>query len=697
MFARRWRRFVAVFAAAAVLTAGLVVATPTQDADAAAISGFRPGNIISDAVFFNNSTMSVQQIQEFLDSKVPTCRTGYVCLKDYKVDSWTRPADPMCGAYDGAVQETAATIIWRVGQACGINPQVLLVLLQKEQSLVQDTWPTARQYRSATGYGCPDTAACDEQFYGFYNQVFRAAWAFKRYSMPPGTGPGTEWNTVYSQYRPGATANVLYNPSYSCGSAPVFIENQATASLYFYTPYQPNAAALAAGYGRGDACSAYGNRNFYLYFEDWFGTARFPVLGALRDYYLAAGGRFGWLGEPTGVETAANGGWSQVFEGGSLHVQPGQAVIAVRAQLAKEYGRVGYQSGQLGWPVGAEKAAVNGGTVQEFQAGAIYNDGVGAFAEYGPMGAYYRSLGAFRSALGWPVGRMVAGADGSVTQGFQGGTVKVGADGAVLTPAKLEQRSGTSFVDVNGDGLTDMFGRRADGVLVFYGGTAGGALTAGKAVGSGWNMHSWIGSLGDGNADGIPDLWGREARTGALWFYPLDRNGVAQGRTSVGTGWNILDAIVGVGDVTQDGVPDLYGREVGSGALYVYVGDGTGGFTSRTRVNEGWDTLNAIVPVGDVSGDGMADLIGRSITNGDLLLYTTGANGAILSGERINLGWAGFDILLGGALPGTSSRGLIARDPVRGGGTLRRYEVTGTTVAPGVDFNVGWNVFGTLF
>ncbi len=52
----------------------------------------------------------------------------------------------------------------------------------------------------------------------------------------------------------------------------VNIVNLATAALYDYTPYQPNAAALAAGYGTGDSCSSYGNRNFYLYFNDWFGT-----------------------------------------------------------------------------------------------------------------------------------------------------------------------------------------------------------------------------------------------------------------------------------------------------------------------------------------------------------------------------------------------------------------------------------------
>ena len=54
----------------------------------------------------------------------------------------------------------------------------------------------------------------------------------------------------------------------------MLISNQATASLYNYTPYQPNAASLAAGYGHGRRCSSYGNRNFWIYFTDWFGSTQ---------------------------------------------------------------------------------------------------------------------------------------------------------------------------------------------------------------------------------------------------------------------------------------------------------------------------------------------------------------------------------------------------------------------------------------
>lgn len=231
-----------------------------------AVSGanFQPGNIISDANFFNGNAMSAAEIQAFLNSQVSSCRSGYVCLKDYRETTPNREAAPgRCEAYVGRANETAAEIIARVGQACGISQKAMLVLLQKEQSLVTDDWPLTSQYRSATGYGCPDTAPCDSLYYGFFNQVYWAARQFKAYALYPGS----------YNHRPGWT-NIRFSPIPTCGATSVYIENQATAGLYNYTPYQPNAAALANIRGRGDGCSAYGNRNFWVFYTDWFGDPR---------------------------------------------------------------------------------------------------------------------------------------------------------------------------------------------------------------------------------------------------------------------------------------------------------------------------------------------------------------------------------------------------------------------------------------
>lgn len=268
-----------------VLLSGII--TPKTGA---ALSGsdFQAGRIIDDQIFFDSTSLGYDAIKAFLNAKVPVCDTNgeliysgtttraqygtsrgnpppYICLKDYRQDMPATPADAYCpGAIGAGSNNDSAQIIYEISRACGISPKVLIVLLQKEQSLVTDDWPWPIQYRSATGYGCPDTAACDSLYYGFFNQVYNAAHQYQRYAKQP----------QLFNYRPSTTSFVAYNPSASCGGTNIAIQNQATANLYNYTPYQPNQAALNNLYGTGDSCSAYGNRNFWRLFNDWFGSTR---------------------------------------------------------------------------------------------------------------------------------------------------------------------------------------------------------------------------------------------------------------------------------------------------------------------------------------------------------------------------------------------------------------------------------------
>jgi LysM repeat protein len=238
---------------------------------------FDPGNIISDDEFFQRGVMSVDDIQEFLDSKVTDCRDGYVCLPEFEEDTWDREETVLCQAYDGEGDESAAEIIYKVQEACGVSARVLIALIQKEMGLVTHTWPSQWRFDKATGYACPDTAPCDERYYGFYNQVYNAAKQFKRYANPPGTSRFFTWYPV------GKSSNVRWHPRSSCGTSPVTIQNQATAGLYYYTPYAPNEAAMANLTGTGDACSSYGNRNFWRLYNYWFN----PTKAVDGDGYFA--------------------------------------------------------------------------------------------------------------------------------------------------------------------------------------------------------------------------------------------------------------------------------------------------------------------------------------------------------------------------------------------------------------------------
>lgn len=318
---RTWRRVVRT-ALVAVATLALLamtvvgsVLTPSVPASAADGNQFRAGNIISDAVFYNGSALDASQIQGFLMAKVPRCigANGQPCLKDYSQATPTLAATSFCRTYSGQPSETAAQIIQRVGAACSINPQVLIVLIEKEQGLVSSPSPTSRMYRSATGYGCPDTADCDTQYYGFFNQVYNAASQFQRYTQ----------TSASRQYQPGRWNNILWHPNSACGSGPVWIENQATANLYIYTPYQPNAAAMANLYGTGDGCSSYGNRNFWRIFTDWFGN---PNGGGLMSPSFEGGSISGW--------GAANGPINQAIYNDPANAKDGSWFLAMNTPVA---------------------------------------------------------------------------------------------------------------------------------------------------------------------------------------------------------------------------------------------------------------------------------------------------------------------------------------------------------------------------
>ncbi|WP_062314147.1 hypothetical protein [Demequina rhizosphaerae] len=282
-----------------VLAIGLLVAAVSLVAAprAEALSGdeFTPGMIITDSLFFDGSALSASAIDEFIAKKNPGCAVGRTCLENYVEDITSRAADARCSAIAAKKNQTAGEIIAAVGKACGISPKAILVILQKEQSLVTSTAPSSHAFAYAMGAGCPDTPqGCDTPYQGLFAQVYYGAWLLKGYTIPG------SW--VYNHYPAGATSAIQYHPSSSCGTLDVYVENQATHALYVYTPYTPNQAALDNLYGTGNSCSAYGNRNFWRMYNDWFGSTRagqslVRAAGSSNVYLLTPEGRWAFDGD----------------------------------------------------------------------------------------------------------------------------------------------------------------------------------------------------------------------------------------------------------------------------------------------------------------------------------------------------------------------------------------------------------------
>lgn len=244
-------------------------------------SGFRPGNIISDANMYQSSpSMTQAEIQKFLQIQGANCK-GNGCLKNLRFDTRSYAADKYCQSYQGAKNEPVSQIIYKVAKSCKINPKVLLVTIQKEQSGVTKSLTKPTQNK-LLGYGCPDNRPCNELYNGVQNQLYRAARQFQIYRAHPKS---------YDFYS-GKNARIQFSPDQNCGSSKVKIENAATASLYNYTPYQPNQAILS---GNPDSCSAYGNYNFFTIYKRWFGDPRgsAPATSPKNKVDVPAGGNTG--------------------------------------------------------------------------------------------------------------------------------------------------------------------------------------------------------------------------------------------------------------------------------------------------------------------------------------------------------------------------------------------------------------------
>ena len=272
---------------AAVSAVGIVaVESESTPAEAANAAWFNPGQIISDSAFYTSGTMSAVDIQRFLNGKVAACRadpTRPGCLKDYRLSTPAVTGTAgRCASLPAKTNVSAAEIIYDVSIACGISPKVLLVKLQKEQGLVTSTNPSARAYEFALGMDCPDTpAGCSAASAGFFWQLYKGAGQLQWYSNPAGS---------FTWLKPGRTISRPYqanNPG--CGAQSFVLENKATAALYYYTPYVPNQTALGNLYGVGDVCSAYGNRNFFRDYTDWFGSpigGSFLLKGDAADVFM---------------------------------------------------------------------------------------------------------------------------------------------------------------------------------------------------------------------------------------------------------------------------------------------------------------------------------------------------------------------------------------------------------------------------
>lgn len=253
---------------------------------------FNPNQLISDQAFSDSKTFgSAQAVQDWLARMgsvlANTSPTFVAKLKEPDTVTKVGLEDPEPSL--GRLR-TAAELIYDASQKSGLNAQVILVTLQKEQTLITGNYPSdadlQRALDRALGFGCPDSAPCGSIFLGFYYQLFgafdstnsrylgAAASLMKSFNFTNSSGTrvgrGPDYNGATA--RMGDTVVIDNTIGGYAGVAPsqnITLSNFATTALYRYTPHVFN-----------------GNYNFWKFYNQWFKYPNGTVIEKIGDTAL---------------------------------------------------------------------------------------------------------------------------------------------------------------------------------------------------------------------------------------------------------------------------------------------------------------------------------------------------------------------------------------------------------------------------
>ncbi|NYV74926.1 FG-GAP-like repeat-containing protein [Streptomyces sp. UH6] len=268
------------------------------------------------------------------------------------------------------------------------------------------------------------------------------------------------------------------------------------------------------------------------------------------------------------------------------------------------------------------------------------------------QGAALTRTGTVKVTGATPVRHDFVGSDGFgdlVTLNSSGGlTYQYGTGTGVFTG----KRSGSGwpttiravpFGDLSGDRCNDMLVRFSSGELRAYRPGCASAVTPSTAytsLGTGWNQYDVLTSPGDLSGDGRPDLITRQASTGDIYLHRATSTGKLAARVEIRSAWT-YKKILGAGDLNGDGHGDLLAQDR-SNELWRYDGTAAGQFKSRVKVFADWgSSYNTVVGVGDITGDGQADLVSRD-SSGNVWRNDGNGKGSFSSRTRIATGWQGY-------------------------------------------------------
>jgi hypothetical protein len=229
---------------------------------------------------------------------------------------------------------------------------------------------------------------------------------------------------------------------------------------------------------------------------------------------------------------------------------------------------------------------------------------------------------------------------------------------------------------------------------LYPGDRRGGWYPQRRSLGSGWNTVDQVSAAGDLDGDGQVDVIAR--RSDRMWLYAGDGAVVQRPATATSATADARARAFVAGDFSGDGRVDALAVDPVTGGLYRYLGDGNGGLGAGEAINAGWNTLRSVGPAGDFDNDGRSDLIGIGTADNRLYLYRGDGAGGFLDRRDLGGDWAGVDVVLAvGPWDAGGAADLVSRD--RSTGQLRLHPGSGASpLLPGYVINAGWSGFDLL-
>ena len=230
---------------------------------------------------------------------------------------------------------------------------------------------------------------------------------------------------------------------------------------------------------------------------------------------------------------------------------------------------------------------------------------------------------------------------------------------SAVTRSGWADRTFLATPDLTGDGRNDLVSFDARGRLEIRPGPAADGYREVSRTARSFRGHDLVASTGDLDGDGRADFVARHEGT-LVAFLRTARGGFR--RVVRDTALSGYRQLVGAGDVTADGHPDLWARD-GRGRLWLHRGLGNGRFAARTQVAGDYDDVDWLVGGVDYTADGTPDLVVRR-TSGELVLLPARGDGTLGRAVGPVANGASLDMISGaGQLTGNKAPDLVAAGP----------------------------------